>query len=288
MGLLLLGGGAAVFSLNTTILGFDGEARVVLVALAFGLVLAGLIYIFGAISGGHFNPAVTISMAISRRMPLRDVLPYLIAQVLGGLVGIGIVAGIAYGSTSAYAAAQSSALGSQCYSGMGAPASCGFSLASVFLLELVLTFFFVLVIQIASRSENQSKNLAPIVIGLTLLVANLVVDPGGWRLAQPDPELLPRPRLSALAGQPMGDQRGVVVLDRPHPGGRARRDGGTSLPSTRYGLGGAGLPALSDPFGFLGGRVGVSVPLLPRRLRWAVRSDLLGRRPFGRRFLPLR
>lgn len=177
MGLLLLGGGAAVFSLNTTILGFDGEARVVLVALAFGLVLAGLIYIFGAISGGHFNPAVTISMAISRRMPLRDVLPYLIAQVLGGLVGIGIVAGIAYGSTSAYAAAQSSALGSQCYSGMGAPASCGFSLASVFLLELVLTFFFVLVIQIASRSENQSKNLAPIVIGLTLLVANLVAIP---------------------------------------------------------------------------------------------------------------
>jgi aquaporin Z len=176
LALLLFGGGAAVFSLNST-LGFDPEARVVLVSLTFGLVILGMAYIFGEISGGHFNPAVTISMAVSGRMPLRDVVPYLIAQILGGLIGIGIVAAIAYGSVSGYAAAQGSALASQCYSGMGAPAGCGFSLASVFLLELVLTFFFVLVIQMVTRPESPAKNLAPIAIGLTLLITNLVAIP---------------------------------------------------------------------------------------------------------------
>jgi aquaporin Z len=105
------------------------------------------------------------------------VVPYLVAQILGGLIGIGIVAAIAYGSVSSYATAQASALGSQCYSGMGAPGGCGFSLASVFLLELVLTFFFVLVIQIVTRPESPAKNLAPIAIGFTLLITNLVAIP---------------------------------------------------------------------------------------------------------------
>ena len=167
--LLLLGGGSAVFSLGDL-----GNARVVLVSLAFGGVIVGAVYAFGDVSGGHFNPAVTLSMALSRRMPLGDVVPYLVAQIVGGIVGILVVFGVAHGSPGAFSLAQGAALGSQCYSGNGAPLGCGFSVGSVFLLELALTFVFVLVIQFVTRSENGSKNLAPLAIGITLMVADLV------------------------------------------------------------------------------------------------------------------
>ena len=166
--LLLFGGGAAVFSLAD-----PGNARVVLVSCAFGITVLAGAYVFGDLSGGHFNPAVTLSMALSRRMPLQDVVPYLIAQILGGLTGLGVVFGIASGSSSAFSLAQGAALGSQCYAGSGAPSGCTFSVGSVFLVELAATFVFVLVIQFVTRPESGAKNLAPIVIGLTLAVTNL-------------------------------------------------------------------------------------------------------------------
>ncbi|MCI4354875.1 MAG: aquaporin, partial [Thermoplasmata archaeon] len=169
--LLLLGGGAAVFTIG---LGID-NARVVVVSAAFGFALAGLAYAFGEISGGHFNPAVTLSMALSRRMPDRDVLPYIIAQILGGITGIGVIAGIARGSDTMWSIAQASSLGSQGFSTSGS--SGGFTLGSVFLIELALTFVFILVIQLLTRPENGSKNLAPVGIGLTLVVGNLVAIP---------------------------------------------------------------------------------------------------------------
>jgi aquaporin Z len=167
--LLLFGGGAAVFSL-----GEIGNARVVLVSAAFGLTVLGAAYAFGDISGGHFNPAVTLSMAFSRRMPMKDVIPYLVAQILGGIIGIAVVFGIAHGSATSFLQAQNAALGSQCYSGSGAPSGCMFGVGSVFLIELALTFVFVLIIQLVTRPENGAKNLAPIAIGLTLVVTNLV------------------------------------------------------------------------------------------------------------------
>jgi aquaporin Z len=169
--LLLFGGGAAVFSLGA---GDTGNARVVLVSMAFGLTVLGAAYAFGEISGGHFNPAVTLSMAFSRRMPMKDIVPYLLAQIFGGIVGIAVVFGIAHGSTAMFAQAQSAALGSQCYSGSGAPPGCAFAVGSVFLIELALTFVFVLVIQLVTRAESGAKNLAPLAIGLTLVVTNLV------------------------------------------------------------------------------------------------------------------
>jgi aquaporin Z len=167
--LLLFGGGSAVFSL-----GDPGNARVVLVSAAFGLTVLGAAYAFGDVSGGHFNPAVTLSMAFSKRMPMKDVLPYLVAQIVGGIVGIGVVFGIVHGSSIPFTLAQGAALGSQCYAGFGAPAGCSYSVGSVFLIELALTFVFVLIIQMVTRPENSAKNLAPIAIGMTLLVTNLV------------------------------------------------------------------------------------------------------------------
>jgi len=173
--LLLFGGGSAVFSLSPFLV--DPLSRVVLVSLSFGLVLLGLAYAFGDVSGGHFNPAVTLSMALSRRMPARDVVPYLVAQVIGGIVGISVVAGIAHGASDAWTTAQSAGFGSQCYASSSAPLGCGFSMASVFLIEVALTFVFVLVIQLVTRPEASAKNLAPVAIGMTLLVTNLVAIP---------------------------------------------------------------------------------------------------------------
>lgn len=177
--LLLFGGGAAVASLAAGS-GFFGSpadvlSRTVLVSLAFGIAVLGGAYAFGEISGGHFNPAVTLSMALSRRMPSRDVVPYLVSQIVGGLFGILVVAGIAHGATGPWHTAVQAGFGSQCYSGNGS--GCGYSLGSVFLIELALTFVFVLIIQRVTRPDSGTSNLAPIAIGLTLCVTNLVAIP---------------------------------------------------------------------------------------------------------------
>jgi aquaporin Z len=172
--LLFMGGGSAVFTLQFTG-SFEPAARVIIVSLVFGFVLMALAYAFGDISGGHFNPAVTVSMAVNRRLPLRDVVPYLIAQIVGSILGMAVVWGIVSGLASEYTLAQGAALGSQCYVGNGSP--CGYSLGSVFLLELVVTFVFILVIQLVTRPESSAKNLAPLAIGGALMVGNLLAIP---------------------------------------------------------------------------------------------------------------
>jgi aquaporin Z len=173
--LLLFGGGAAVFSASAFSPGLAiGNARVVLVSAAFGLTVVGAAYAFGEISGGHFNPAVTLSMAANRRMPGRDVVPYIVSQVAGGIVGMLLVYGISKGSSTADLAASLNALASQCYNGLGAPAGCGFTAPAVFLVEAAVTFVFVLVIQMVTRAESGAKNLAPLAIGLSLMVTNLI------------------------------------------------------------------------------------------------------------------
>jgi aquaporin Z len=171
--LLLAVGGAAVFSFPPV----SPEARVVQVSLAVGLVVAALIYAFGDISGGHFNPAVTASLAASGRMPRRDVVPYIVMQALGGILGMAVVLGIDAGWSQGLTNAQSSALASQCFSGFGAPAGCHYAWYSAFLIEFVLTFAFVLVIQLVTRPNSSARNLAPLAIGVMLLMTNLVAIP---------------------------------------------------------------------------------------------------------------
>ena len=171
--LLFVGGGSAVYTYGV----FESTARIVVVSLTFGGVLLALAYAFGDVSGGHFNPAVTISMAVNRRMPLKDVVPYLVAQIIGGILGIAVVWGIVAGNAVQYAAVQTGALGSQCYSATNAPMGCGYSLGSVFVIELFVTFAFILVIQLVTRSDSSSKNLAPVAIGGALLVGNLLAIP---------------------------------------------------------------------------------------------------------------
>ncbi len=170
-GLLLAVGGAAVFSLGEIDL-----TRVLLVSLSVGFGLIGLIYAFGDISGGHFNPAVTIAAWVAGKFPARDVIPYILAQLAGAVVGMGVIAGIAYGNSSFFPTAQAHALGSQCYSA-GSTACGEFNMSAVFLIEVAFTFFLVMVILFSTRATGSAKNLAPIGIGLTLLMANLVAIP---------------------------------------------------------------------------------------------------------------
>jgi len=170
MGLLLAVGGAAVFTL-----GEPDLSRVVLVSLSVGLGLIGLIYTFGDISVGHFNPAVTIGAWAAGRFPGKDVVPYIAAQVAGGVLGMGIIAGIVYGNSTMFSFAQRAALGSQSYAGGSAPGA--YSLSAVFLIEVAFTFMLVLVILFSTRSNGSAKNLAPLGIGFTLLMANLVAIP---------------------------------------------------------------------------------------------------------------
>ena len=178
-GLLLSVSGGALLTLG--ILGsgpfVDLNARVILVSSALGFGVLGMIYAFGDISGAHFNPAVTVGMFIAGRTKARDVVPYIVAQILGGIVGVATIAGVAYGYSNLWGVASGPnvAFASEGYSGNSSPFV--FSMGSVFLLEVVMTFFLVFVILMATRSESFSKNLAPVGIALTLLMTNLVAIP---------------------------------------------------------------------------------------------------------------
>jgi aquaporin Z len=173
-GLLLSVTGAALLSLNLSG-GFDPNGRVLLISFALGLGVLGMAYAFGDISGGHFNPAITIGMWVAGRTKTRDVVPYILAQVIGGLVAVAVIAGVAYGSAPLWASAQGAALASQGYSGNGSPYTV--ALGSVFLLEVVMTMFLVLVALRSTASESFAKNLAPVGIALTLAMTNLVAIP---------------------------------------------------------------------------------------------------------------
>jgi aquaporin Z len=174
-GLLASVTGAAIFSLNLP--AFDPAARVMLISFALGLGVLGMAYAFGDISGASFNPAITIGAWIAGRMKATEAVAYIVSEVLGGIVAVAVIAGVAYGSSSlwGHAISRGVALASQGYSGNGSPYTV--SAGSVFLLEVVMTFFLVLVALLTTRSSNSTKNLAPVGIALTLLMTNLVAIP---------------------------------------------------------------------------------------------------------------
>ncbi|MBD8611509.1 aquaporin Z [Frigoribacterium sp. CFBP 13729] len=173
--LLVLGGvGTAVLASsfpddgNAVGVGFLG------VALAFGLSVMGGIYAVGHISGGHFNPAVTVGFAIAGRTEWRHVPGYVVAQVVGGLAGAGVVAAVvADGPSGAFAAARESGFASN---GFGAHSPGGYGLGAVLLIEVVLTAVFVGVI-LSVTAKKEYAALAPVAIGLTLTLIHLVSIP---------------------------------------------------------------------------------------------------------------
>jgi aquaporin Z len=158
--LVLMGCGSAV--LAGSAIGFVG------ISFAFGLSVLAMVYAIGGISGCHINPAVSISMLAAGKLSVRDTVIYVVAQCLGGVVGAAALYSIAIGNPS-YSLA-SNGLGQNGYD-LASPG--GFSMASAFIAEVLLTFIFLLVIH-GSTSEKAPKGFAGISIGLSLVLIHLV------------------------------------------------------------------------------------------------------------------
>ena len=141
------------------------------VALAFGLTVVTMAYAVGHVSGGHFNPAVTVGLAMGRRFAWRDVPGYVITQVVAAAVASLVLFVIANGVTGFSAKASGFAT-----NGYGSRSPGGYSLVAVVVAEVVLTAFFLYVI-LGATDTRAPKGFAPLAIGLTLTVIHLVSIP---------------------------------------------------------------------------------------------------------------
>src|SRR5262245_55584306 len=141
------------------------------VSLAFGLTVLTMAFAVGHISGGHFNPAVSVGLCVAGRFPSKDVGPYAVAQVLGAVAGAGLLFVIASGKAGFDAVA-----GGFASNGFDAHSPGGYSLAAAFVAEAALTFFFLLVI-LGSTDSRAPAGFAPIAIGLCLTLIHLVSIP---------------------------------------------------------------------------------------------------------------
>ncbi|MFM7228214.1 MAG: aquaporin Z [Cyanobacteriota bacterium] len=162
---------AAVFpydapTANPLGLGFLG------VAIAFGLTLLTMAFAIGHISGCHINPAVSFGLWAGGRFPSRDLLPYIAAQVLGGTIAGGLLYGIASGRAG-FELAGSNPLATN---GYGAHSPGGYGLASALLIEVILTFIFLIVI-LGSTDRRAPSGFAGLPIGLSLVLIHLISIP---------------------------------------------------------------------------------------------------------------
>ena len=159
------------------------------IAAGFGLGLALMIFAFGHISGGHFNPAVSLGLAVGRKFPWVELLPYWAAQLVGGLIAAGVIR-IVFPSTTGKTVV-SDAL-------VNAPGA-GVSSGVAVVLEIIATFLFLLVILTVATDERAPWNgvLAPVAIGMFIFTAATVVGPISGGSFNPARSLAP----AIVAGQ---------------------------------------------------------------------------------------
>ena len=168
---LVFGGcGSAVFAAKFLSGGVSVGIGFLGVALAFGLTVLTGVYAFGTISGGHFNPAVTLGAALARRVEWKVLPGYWIVQVIGGLLAGLLIYLIAKGKDGF------TATGNMAANGFGAHSPGGYSLWAVILAEIVLTGVFLLVV-LGSTDDRAPKGFAGLAIGLTLTLIHLVSIP---------------------------------------------------------------------------------------------------------------
>jgi len=166
------------------------------VSLAFGLTVMTMAYAIGHVSGCHLNPAVTLGLVVAKRFPAKDILPYVIAQLIGAVAGAGTLYIIASGQQGFDAAASGFASNGYAEHSPG-----GYSMVAALVAEVVLTFFFLMII-LGATDKRAPAGFAPIAIGLGLTlihligipVTNLSVNParstgpavfaGGWAIGQ--------------------------------------------------------------------------------------------------------
>jgi len=164
---LVLGGcGSAVLAAGIANVGI-GYAGV---ALAFGFTVVTGAYAFGHISGAHFNPAITVGVWAAGKFPTADVLPYIIFQVLGGLVAAGVLYVIASGTADFDVTAGFAS------NGYGEHSPQHYSLLAGLVCEVVMSFMFITVI-LGVTSEKAPAGFAPLAIGLTLVLIHLISIP---------------------------------------------------------------------------------------------------------------
>ena len=164
---LVLGGcGSAVLAATfpDTGIGFVG------VSLAFGLTVLTMAYAIGHISGCHLNPAVSIGLMVGGRFSSSELIPYIIAQVLGGIAGAGVLYVIASG------AAGFDVTAGFATNGFGENSPGGYSMLSVLVCEIVMTFMFLMII-LGATDERAPAGFAPIAIGLGLTLIHLISIP---------------------------------------------------------------------------------------------------------------
>jgi aquaporin Z len=165
------------------------------VALAFGLTVLTMAFAIGHISGCHLNPAVSVGLVVARRFPVKDLPAYVVAQVLGGIAGAGVLYVIATGKPGFQ-------LGGFAANGFADHSPGGYSLEACLVAEVVLTFMFLWIIIGSTDKRGMPRGFAPIPIGLGLTlihligipVTNLSVNParstgpavfvGGWAIQQ--------------------------------------------------------------------------------------------------------
>jgi aquaporin Z len=165
---LVLGGcGSAVLAAAYPKLGIGFAG----VALAFGLTVLTMAYAVGHISGAHFNPAVTVGLFAGGRIPAKDVIPYVVAQVIGGIAGGAVLYLIASGQPGFDAATSGFAS-----NGYGEHSPGGFSIGAAALTEVVLTAFFLIVIH-GATDKRAPAGFAPLAIGLCLTLIHLISIP---------------------------------------------------------------------------------------------------------------
>lgn len=166
------------------------------VSFAFGLTVLTMAFAIGHISGCHLNPAVSIGLWAGGRFPAEKLLPYIVAQVLGGIVGAGVLYLIVSGK------ADFTTIGDFASNGFGEHSPGKFSMGAAFITEVVMTMVFLLII-LGSTDSRAPQGFAPIAIGLGLTLIHLISIPvtntsvnparslgvaifadGGWALGQ--------------------------------------------------------------------------------------------------------
>ena len=189
---LVLGGcGSAVLAAAFPELGIGFVG----VALAFGLTVVTMAYAVGHISGGHFNPAVTVGLWAGERFAAGDIFPYIIAQLAGAILAAAILYVVASGAPG-FSVSEGFAS-----NGYGEHSPGGYSLTAALIIEFVLTFMFLMVI-LGSTDARAPAGFAPLAIGLALTLIHLISIPvtntsvnparstgpalfvGGWAIAQ--------------------------------------------------------------------------------------------------------
>jgi len=162
---LVLGGcGSALLAA-----GFPGVGiGLVGVSIAFGLTVLTIAYSLGHISGAHLNPAVTIGLYVGGRISAKDILPYIISQVAGGIAAAGVLYVIVTGN--------GSEIGTFAANGYGDHSPGKYSLTAALVTELVMTFMFLIII-LGATDEKAPKGFAGLAIGLALTLIHLISIP---------------------------------------------------------------------------------------------------------------